>query len=140
VKGHIVATSGQIGTMTIEAVEELPQNISDAQAAAATDATNKANAAQAAAATDATNKANAAEAAAKAVANSKMSPSVTTGDYRWTFSNTNGILMYNGRQSTTPIFKVDSTGLYMDGAIYCSGSKTFSGTITNHGEDSNLVM
>jgi hypothetical protein len=91
-RGHIEATSGKIGSLTITQVEGLPSDISAAQ-----------NAAISTAAADATSKANAAQAAATEVANSKMSPSVTTGNYHWTFDSTNGITMTSGE---TEVFKV----------------------------------
>lgn len=46
------------------------------------------------------------------------------GNYSWKFSPTEGIKMWDGSQTTDPIFKVDGRGLYM------KGNGEFSGVVT----------
>jgi hypothetical protein len=45
------------------------------------------------------------------------------GEYSWKFSPTDGMFMYNGSQSTTPVLKVDANGLNIQ------GNATFTGIV-----------
>ena len=100
-KGHIEATSGKIGNMTIEAVEKLPNQIGEAKAVAEE---------------------------AQNTASGAMQASIPTGNYRWTFSNDDGIIMQSG---DTEVFKVGN--INGTSGLKIVGSGKFTGTIIAEG-------
>lgn len=62
-------------------------------------------------------------------------------DFSWKFSPTNGMFMWNGPQTQDKeLFKINSKGMYIRGAINCDGEAPFIGTIENQSGEKELVI